>query len=174
MHLIQNLDTNLLIFIQENMHTALMDKIMPVITFMGSKGLVWVCIGALLLINKKHRKVGIMLALSLILVTILGEGIIKHVVQRTRPCVDIPTMKMIIKGPTTYSFPSGHTAASFAAAGVLMSNFKKYGLYALILAILIAFSRLYLFVHYPSDVFVGMILGLICAKISSMIVKKFV
>ncbi len=174
MNLIQDIDINILIFIQEKMHTALMNKVMPVITSLGSGGLVWVIITILLLISNKYKKVGMIMALSLILVTILGEGIIKHVVQRTRPCVDVPTMKMLVKIPKSYSFPSGHTAASFAAAGVLMINLKKYGLYALLLASLIAFSRLYLFVHYPSDVLVGAILGLACAKISSMIAKNYI
>ncbi|WPC42597.1 phosphatase PAP2 family protein [Clostridium sp. JS66] len=173
MNLIQNIDMNILIFIQEKMHTALMNKVMPVITSLGSGGLVWVFIAILLLMSNKYRKVGIIMALSLMLVTILGEGIIKHAVQRTRPCVDVPTMKMLVKVPKSSSFPSGHTAASFAAAGVVMINLKKYGLYALLLASLIAFSRLYLFVHYPSDVLAGVILGLACAKISSMAAKKF-
>ncbi len=172
MNLIQSIDVNLLIFIQEKMHTTVMNKIMPIITSLGNAGFIWVVITMLFLINRKYRKVGFMMVLGLILVTILGEGIIKHVVHRTRPCVDMPTVEMLIKKPTSYSFPSGHTSSSFVAVGILMNNVRKYGIYALLVAVLIAFSRLYLFVHYPSDVVGGITLGLVCAKIVNTIFKK--
>jgi undecaprenyl-diphosphatase len=155
------------------MHTTLMNKVMIVMTSLGNGGLIWLGIAILLLISREYRKVGLMMVLSLMLVTILGEGIIKHLVRRTRPCVDMPTMKMLIKRPISYSFPSGHTSASFAAVGIITSNLKKYAPYAILLAVLIAFSRLYLFVHYPSDVIAGVILGLGCAKIVNSIAKKF-
>ena len=102
---------------------------------------------------------------ALILSTILGEGILKHVVQRVRPSEDIPAVNLLIAKPLSYSFPSGHTASSFAVAGVLAKYFKDYAIEFLGLASLIAFSRLYLYVHYPTDVLAGIILGLICSRI---------
>ncbi len=173
MNSIQSIDMNLLILIQEKMHTILMNKVMIIMTSLGNGGLIWLIIAMMLLISREYRKIGLMMIASLILVTILGEGIIKHLVRRTRPCVDMPTMKMLIKRPVSYSFPSGHTAASFAAAGIIASNLKRYAPYAILLAILIGFSRLYLFVHYPSDVIFGAVLGLGCARIVNNIDKKF-
>jgi undecaprenyl-diphosphatase len=94
------------------------------------------------------------------------------VVQRIRPSADIPEINMLIAKPLSYSFPSGHAASSFAVAGVLSKYFKKYAPEFLGLASLIAFSRLYLYVHYPTDVLAGIILGLICSRIIIYIFNK--
>lgn len=109
---------------------------------------------------------------SLIIATTLGEGIIKSWVQRPRPFADIPVYKLLISKPLTYSFPSGHTASSFAATGILWRDFRKYRGYILVGASLIAFSRLYLYVHYPSDIIGGIALGLFCSWIVRMLGKK--
>lgn len=163
--LLRQLDTNILMFIHDNIQNAVFDKVMPVITFLGDKGLIWIIISLALLISKKYRKVGIMAFGALALSTILGEGLLKHLIHRERPFVDIPTIHLIISKPLSFSFPSGHTISSFAVAGVLAKMIKKYSVPVFVLAFLIAFSRLYLFVHYPSDVFAGIILGLACSKI---------
>lgn len=96
--------------------------------------------------------------------TILGEGILKHIVGRLRPSNEILNSSGLISKPLSYSFPSGHTASAFAAAGILAKYFKKYSALIFTLAVLIAFSRLYLYVHYPTDVLAGLFLGLICCK----------
>ena len=163
--LLQNIDNSILLFIKNNMHGNIMDKAMVIITSLGNGGAIWIIIAALLMINKKYRKIGFMALCALILSTILGEGILKHVVQRIRPSADIPVINMLITKPLSYSFPSGHTASSFAVAGVMAKYFKKYAAGFLGLASLIAFSRLYLYVHYPTDVLAGIILGLICSGI---------
>ena len=163
--LLQNIDNSILLFIKNNMHGHMMDKAMVIITSLGNGGIIWIIIAVLLMINKKYRKIGVMALGSLILSTILGEGILKHVVQRLRPSQDIPVINMLIAKPLSYSFPSGHTTSSFAVAGVLAKYLKKYAIGLLGLASLIAFSRLYLYVHYPTDVVAGIILGLICSKL---------
>lgn len=165
MSLLQRLDSSILVLIKNNMHSFTMDKIMVITTSLGDLGFIWLLIAALLIINKKYRNVGIMAIVALILATVLGEGILKHLVHRIRPSVDIPAINLLIEKPLSYSFPSGHTASSFAAAGVLAKYLKKYSLVFLGLASLIAFSRLYLYVHYPSDVLAGIILGLLCSKL---------
>lgn len=165
MSLLQRLDSSILVFIKNNMHSFTMDKIMVITTSLGDLGFIWLLIAALLIINKKYRKVGIMAIVALILATVLGEGILKHLVQRIRPSADIPAINLLIEKPLSYSFPSGHTTSSFAVAGVLSKYLKKYSLVFLGLASLIAFSRLYLYVHYPSDVLAGIILGLLCSKL---------
>lgn len=163
--LIKYLDINIIMFIQKNMHNSLLDKIMIIITSLGNSGMVWILLCTIFIISKKYRTVGIKMMCALLLVSILGEGIIKHSVHRIRPCFDMPTVQILIKRPHSYSFPSGHSASSFAVASTLFLNIRKYGIYALILAILISFSRLYLFVHYPSDVIAGIILGILCANL---------
>lgn len=166
MSLIQRFDNTILLFIKNNMHNSIMDKVMVIITSLGNMGLIWIVISVLLIINKKYRNVGIMTLVALILSTILGEGILKHLVQRVRPSSDIPAVNLLIAKPLSYSFPSGHTASAFAAARILAKYFKDHSQGIFILAFLIAFSRLYLYVHYPTDVLAGIILGLTCSNIT--------
>ena len=163
--LIQKFDSSILLYIKDNMHGTIMDKVMVAITSLGDNGAIWIIIAIILMINKKYRKIGFMALLALLLSTILGEGILKNVVQRIRPSADIPAIDLLIVKPLSYSFPSGHTTSSFAVAGVLAKYFKNYALEIFSLASLIAFSRLYLYVHYPTDVLAGVVLGLICSGI---------
>lgn len=172
MLLIQHLDNSILFFINNNMHGHIMDKAMVFITSLGNGGFIWIMIAVSLMCNKKYRNIGFMALGALILSTILGEGILKHVVQRIRPSADIPAVNLLISKPLSYSFPSGHTTSSFAVAGVLAKYFKSYALEFFSLASLIAFSRLYLDVHYPTDVLAGIILGLICSRIAIYVFKR--
>ena len=163
---LQNIDNSILLFIKNNMHSYIMDKAMVTITSLGNGGVVWIIIAVLLIINKKYRKIGFIVLGALTISAVLGEGILKHLIQRIRPCADIPAINMLITKPLSYSFPSGHSASSFAGAAVLSNYFKKYKFVFFGLAFLIAFSRLYLYVHYPTDVLAGIILGLLCSKVS--------
>lgn len=165
MKLLQNLDMEILYFINNHLRNPVFDKVMIVFTFLGDVGVVWILISLFLLVSKKYRKVGIMTICALIVSTVLGSGILKHLIQRPRPFVSDPTVEILISKPLSYSFPSGHTASSFAAAGILAKELKRYGIHAVVLAILIAFSRMYLFVHYPTDIIGGIILGFICSEI---------
>ena len=160
-----NIDINILNFIHNTCQNAVFDKVMPYITLLGNSGLIWIVISIILILSKKYRHVGILCIAALILAAILGEGILKNIVQRPRPFYQIPNVRLLISRPAAYSFPSGHTASSFAAAGVIFVTLKKYRFHAVILASLIAFSRMYLFVHYPSDILGGILLGLLCSKI---------
>jgi undecaprenyl-diphosphatase len=169
---VQNFDVMVLDFILKFVHKPLLDRIMPAITWLGNMGLVWIAISVILLINKRHRKTEIMVLASMIIAAIFGEGMIKPLVQRPRPFVDITVYKLLISEPLTYSFPSGHTASSFAAAGILWREFRKYRVYIIAGASLIAFSRLYLYVHYPCDIIGGIALGLFCSWIVLVLGKN--
>lgn len=166
LEIISNLDINILNFIRDNLSNPVMDKLMVVITSLGDKGLIWIVMALILLAVKKYRKIGIILLISLLMTSLLGEGIVKNIVQRPRAFITYPDISIIINQPTSFSFPSGHTASSFAAAVVLGHYFKKWSFLFYFLATLIAFSRLYLFVHYPSDIIVGIILGSICSLLT--------
>lgn len=170
--LINSFDKSVIEFIQNNLHSPIMDKIMVFITTLGDTGLIWIIIGLALVISNKYRKVGFMVLGALLLGSILGEGIIKNIVQRDRPFINMDGIDMLINTPITYSFPSGHTTSSFAAAGVLAISFKNKSVYVFVLAGLIAFSRLYLGVHFPTDIIAGIILGLSCSFISVFIGRK--
>ena len=170
--LIQRFDSFILLYIKDTMHGPIMDKVMVISTYLGNGGAIWIIIIALLMINKKYRKIGYIALAALILSTILGEDILKHVVRRIRPSADIPAVNLLIAKPLSYSFPSGHTTSSFAVAGVLARYFKDYAYEFFSLASLIAFSRLYLYVHYPTDVLGGMVLGFICSGIIIYVFDK--
>ncbi|EKQ52288.1 MULTISPECIES: phosphatase PAP2 family protein [unclassified Clostridium] len=169
---LENLDLGVLKFIHDISQNYIFDKIMPLITSLGNMGLIWIIIALILIFNKKYRDVGIMIIASLIVTSIIGEGILKNLIQRPRPFIDIPTAHLLISKPTSYSFPSGHTASSFTAVGIIFSTLRKFRIHAIILASLIAFSRMYLFVHYPSDILGGILLGIICSKIVLKVYKN--
>ena len=150
--------------IEDIFENDVMDTIMKFITHLGDAGIIWIIITLCLLISKQYRKLGILCAIGLILGLIIGNGIVKNLVSRERPFELADSIDRIfpikIDKPTDRSFPSGHTQASFIVATILMMAKRKFGIPALILACLIAFSRLYLKVHFPTDVLGGMLMGI--------------
>lgn len=158
----------------QNFRSPAGDILMSAITSLGNAGVVWILLSAVLLIIPKTRKTGAALAAALILDVILCNGIIKNAVARMRPYDRNPMVELLIHKPGDYSFPSGHTAASFASAFALCFGGEGH-LWkpALALAALIAFSRLYLYVHYPTDVLGGAVLGILCGYFGNRIVQKF-
>lgn len=164
MSYIQDLDVKILFFIYNNMHSDLLDKIMIFFTGLGEYGAIWLTISGTLLMLPKYRRVGVLTLCAVILSYISGELILKNIIERPRPFIAVPAVNMLITKPLTYSFPSGHTATAFAAGIVLYSQLDKYKVSFLILAVLIAFSRMYLFVHYPTDIVGGITLGVIISS----------
>lgn len=162
---LQNLDVKILNSIDKHCRTTLLDRIMPIVTDLGNGGIVWIFISLIMFANKKYRTESILVLCSLLLSTITGELIIKRLIRRKRPFTNEYECELLISKPITYSFPSGHTASSFAVVGIFWIFIGPYSLYVTFLALLIAFSRLYLKVHYPSDVLIGMLLGILCSFI---------
>ena len=159
----QKIDIQILDFIDRYLQFTILDRIMLIITRMGNGGLVWILLSIYLIYSNNYRIEGYMVIISMVLTAILGEGLIKHLIKRTRPFIKIDQRILLISKPMTYSFPSGHAASSFAVAGVFIKMNTDISIYITILASLIAFSRLYLNVHYLSDVLIGVILGLLCS-----------
>lgn len=170
--IINSLDINILNFIRNSFSNPVMDKLMIFFTSLGDKGFIWIVIGVVLLFQKKYRRVGFVLLMALLVTSIMGERIIKNIAQRPRPFTTYPYISIIINPPTSFSFPSGHTASSFAAAFVLGYYLKEWRYIAYIFASLIAFSRLYLFVHNPSDIVAGILLGTLCALLTIKVIDK--
>jgi undecaprenyl-diphosphatase len=166
------LDGDILIFIQEHIRNGFLTPIFKFITTLGNAGILWIVLTLILLIPKKTRKMGIICAVSLLLSLICNNLIIKRLVARTRPYNVIDGLVPLVAKPHEYSFPSGHAASSFAAAAVIHRHSPKlYGVPVLVLAFLIALSRLYVGVHYPSDVLFGMISGYALSWLAEIIVK---
>lgn len=161
-----NLDWIILNKIQGAMSSGFMDMIMPKITLLGSAGIIWIIIGVALLISKKHRRIGFLVLIGLLLELIIGNGILKNLVARPRPCWLNHDFKLLVTMPKDYSFPSGHTFASVIATTILVLYRKEWGWFLLPLTVVIAFSRLYLYVHFPSDVLAGAVLGVIIGCIT--------
>ena len=133
---------------------------MPYVTRLGDSGVVWIVLAVFLLFGRKYRKAGIALLCALLLDILICNGLLKPFFARLRPCAVDTAARLLIARPADFSFPSGHAASSFAAASALyFSGQRKLWKPALVLAALIAFTRLYLYVHYPSDVLGGMLLG---------------
>lgn len=144
--------------------TDLLDKIFLFFTKLsGSIGQLWLIIGVALLFFKETRKTGAAVLVSFICVLLFGELLLKHLVMRMRPCQVDTAFPMLIDRPTSSSFPSTHSAFAFGTATVIFMKYKKAGIAALIVAALVAFSRLYLFVHFPTDVLCGIVLGILAA-----------
>lgn len=157
----------------QSLRTPAGDIFMPVITSLGNAGIIWILLAALLLIIPKTRKTGAVLAIALVLDVVLCNGIIKNLAARMRPYDRNPVVELLIHKPIDYSFPSGHTAASFAAVSALyFAGEKHMWKPVLVLAVLIAFSRLYLYVHYPTDVIGGAMLGILCGYLADKIAGK--
>lgn len=170
---IQSADLSILEWIQENLVSPFCNGFFTFITHLGDGGILWILLAVLLLFFKKTRKTGFMIGAALILGLIFGNGILKNLFQRVRP-YDLENALIqtpLIEKPSDWSFPSGHTLASFEAAAVLMIRDKRFGIPVLILAALIAFSRLYLYVHFPSDVLIGALLGVLFGFLGVWIVN---
>lgn len=167
------IDNNILDFIQANMRCLFLDRIMPYISLIGNEGAVWILLALILLIIPSCRKTGIEMSIALILSLLIGNIALKPLIARARPFTANPDFILLIRPPTDYSFPSGHTMSSFAAATVIWFANKKYGTAALALAALIAFSRLYLYVHYLTDVLAGLVIGVLIAILSAGVIKEY-
>lgn len=160
-----NIDFLILDFIKDNFANPVFDFLMPKITVLGNGGLIWIIVTVVLLAIPKYRKGGMVLAIGLAAGLIIGNLTLKPLIARTRPFDLAEGIELLITAPTDFSFPSGHTLSSFIAAFVLSMIDKRFGYVAIPLAILIAFSRLYLYVHFPSDVLGGIVLATIISTV---------
>ena len=173
----EHFDLPILDWIAANLQCAFMDAVMPVITLLGDAGIFWIAIAVVLLLIPKYRKIGMGMGAALIMGLLVCNVTMKPLFARIRP-YDYQLLhfgkeiKLLIDAQHDFSFPSGHTLASFEAATVLAIHSKKWGIPALILACLIAFSRLYLYVHYPTDVLFSVAMGIGFGFLGAFLVKK--
>ncbi len=164
-------DLSVLDFIRDNLYCSFLDAVMPVITFLGDGGWFWIALAVVMLFFKRTRKTALMMGAALVFGLIICNLILKPSVARIRPYEIAEGIKLLIDKQSDFSFPSGHTAASFEAATVLMIRDRRFGIPALVLAVIIAFSRMYLYVHYPTDILGGIAVGVLCGVLGYFAVK---
>ena len=170
-------DLPILDWIAASLWCPILDVAMPIITLLGDAGIFWIAVAVLFMITKKHRKTGIGMMLALMMGLLICNIWLKPTVGRIRPYdfqmeYFLKEIPLLAGGMHDFSFPSGHTIASFEAAVVILLNNRKLGVPAMILAFLIAFSRLYLYVHYPTDVIFSIILGTALAFLGNWLAQK--
>ncbi len=170
----------------QGMHTHLGDKLMQAITHLGDEGIIAIILCIVLLLIPETRKYGAAIFVALVLSLLITNIGLKNITMRTRPIwltfytgledwkmVILQNAKQLVDYPVDYSFPSGHSSACFAAATpllIMLKGKRKWlGVFAVAIAALIAFSRLYVFVHWPTDVLVGMLVGIVCGILSVLI-----
>ena len=175
--LAEGFDLPVLDWIQANLQSAFMDFLMPIITIFGDAGIFWIACAVILLFIPKYRKAGLSMGVALLLGVLVCNVTMKPLFQRIRP-YDYQEqylntlIPLLVDRQHDFSFPSGHTIASFEACTALMLRDKRLGIPATVLAVLIAFSRLYLYVHYPTDVITSVFLGIAFGILGTWIVNR--
>lgn len=164
----------LLLWIQENLRAEWLNPVMRIITSLGNEGIFWIALIILMFFFKKTRKIAACCAISMVLTLILVNVTLKPIFARTRPYALLEGLEILVKRPGDHSFPSGHSAHALACSWVMFRMMKKkIGVPMLVLGILVALSRLYVGVHFPTDVIAGCACGMAMAEISILICKKF-
>jgi len=171
------IDLNTVIWVQENLQSPLWNPFWIFLTTIGDAGIIWILTSLILVAYPKTRTLGLTCSLALIFSVLITNLGLKNLVARPRPYTHFDA-NLLINEKWDFSFPSGHTSASFAVAYVLFKNkfkLKKtpFYLFALILAVLMGFSRLYLSVHFPTDIIAGAGVGILCAYLAGIVIKKW-
>ncbi len=170
---LMNIDEDILLYIQENIRNATADTIMKAVTHLGDMGIFWIMIIFVLLISKKYTKTAFIMALTILFGLLIANLILKNSVHRIRPFHAIEELFPLINKPEDWSFPSGHATSSIGCGIAMLRNLpKKYGISGFTIGILIAVSRIYLGVHYTTDVVAGALIGTVSALSSEKIINK--
>jgi undecaprenyl-diphosphatase len=162
--ILQQADSSVLLFLQEHVRNPILNPVMFFFSVIGNAGLIWIALSICLILYKKTRRQGFILLVCIAICYVLNDILIKNLVQRARPYLLIDELEVLLKrfsASKSWSFPSGHACSSFAAAFALRKSFGKTGALFYIPAILISLSRMYIGVHYPSDIICGAIVGTI-------------
>lgn len=171
MELILKADFYILDLIQNYLRCGFLDWLMVLFTRLGDSGVIWIVLTLMCLYSDKYRKLGAAMTFALVVALLLGNELLKELVKRPRPFT-YTDIELLIPPPHGYSFPSGHTMASFSAATAVCLTQRRLGKWAAVLAVLISVSRMYLYVHFPTDVLCGAIFGVIFGYIGAAIIYR--
>jgi len=173
MQAFSNFEGSFLLFVQEHLRVPALDGVMTFITHLGDTGAIWIALTLLLLIIPRTRKAGAVCAAALALNLLLTNVALKNIIQRIRPYDVMESLKILVEAEHDFSFPSGHTACSFAGAWAMRRTLdKRIWIPAIVLAVLISLSRLYVGVHYPTDILGGLIVGTFGAEAAWRILRN--
>ena len=174
MEFIQQFDDSILYYIYENWHNAFTDGLFITVSRIADCGLIWLVLAGIMLLKKDWRSTGIVMLFALGVGALVGSVILKNIICRERPFNVDETLQLISVMPGgRYSFPSGHSNAAGACSTVIFLRDRRFGTAAVIYAVMVAFSRVFLVVHYPTDVICGLLLGAACAIIMWKVMYKF-
>lgn len=156
-----SMDQTVLLWLQDVVRCPALSFFLVPLTLLGEAGILWILISGVMLFFPKTRKIGCLSLLSLLVCYLVNDKVFKVLVERPRPFLVMPTLKTLISWPMSWSFPSGHACSSFSAATMYSYGGEKRWLKSLfwVLAAAMAFSRMYVGVHYPTDVLAGMLIG---------------
>lgn len=169
------LDGNILLWIQENLRADWLTPIMITITKLGGIGKIWILLSLILLCFPKTRWAGVAGLGGLFFSLIVNNAILKNLFERVRPYEVVDGLVLLTNKATDFSFPSGHAGSSFAAAVAICASLKGSRARWLVLAfaVLMAYTRLYIGIHYPSDIIGGILTGTLCGAASYLLVRAF-
>ena len=167
-------DGGALLWIQDTLRCAFLDPVLTVYTRLGNAGLLWIVLSLLLLLFPKTRKAGFVSLVAMLLGLLCTNVALKHMVGRTRPWLVVEGLTALVAEHDPNSFPSGHTCAAFAAASAWCRTLPRrwMKITAVVMAALMGFSRLYVGVHFPTDVLAGMAVGLFCGWLAWLLWKR--
>lgn len=148
-----------ILYFLQTLHRPWLDAVMVFVTSLSNHGQIWIVLAVVFLCFRKTRTLGVGMLISMLLGYLLGNVLLKNLIARPRPCWMDPSVRLLVKTPLDFSFPSGHSLIAFEGAVSIRLWNKRWGRAALLLAVLTAFSRLYLFVHFPTDVLAGSLMG---------------
>lgn len=143
----------------QGLHREWLDPVMIFFTTIGEYGICWIVLSIVLAVIPRTRKCGFTIMGAMAMSFLFGNILLKNLIARPRPCAVDTSVTLLVPFPSEYSFPSGHSASGFSAAVTIFAYYHKEGIAALLVAGIIAFSRMYLFVHYPTDILGGILLG---------------
>ena len=171
--MLMEIESAILLWIQNNLRCGFLTPVMRVITTLGNGGAFWIVLTLLLLIFKRTRRMGVYCAASMLLTLLVVNLCIKPLAARTRPYELIQGLEILVSRPRDFSFPSGHSANSLTCAWTIFRLApRKHGVPALVLAILIALSRLYVGVHFPTDVLAGAAIGVLLSELTLRALRR--
>ncbi len=174
MEWLMSLDGDILLWIQENIRKEFLSPAVERITHLGDAGWFWIALLAFMLFFSKCRKTAATGLLAVLIGFLITNLWLKNMVARVRPYEIVEGLQLIGNRAVDFSFPSGHSTCSVAASTVLFCRFPKWiGAPALVLALLICFSRLYIGIHYPTDVMAGMLIGMASAFLAMRIMRNW-
>ena len=163
-----NWEAEVLFWIRDNLTCGFMDWLMSTVSLLCTADIIWFVLAAVLIYRKDTRKVGTILLLALIISIVICNGILKPTVERIRP-YDEFGVSLIVPASSEFSFPSGHTTGVTVFTAILLKHFRKWGYLISIFAVMVMFSRMYLFMHYPTDILGGIAVGIVSVILAHLI-----